>query len=64
MLCSDNSSKYTNKVFFDYLYKHNIKHLPLLSYTLEYNGVAEHYNHTIIEIIYVILLSVNVTSAF
>ncbi len=64
ILHSDNSSEYTNKVFLNYLHKHNIKHLPSPPYTLEYNRVTEHYNCTIIEMTCAMLLSVNVTSAF
>ncbi len=67
MLHLDNSGKYTGKVFLDYLCKHhryNIKHLPSLPYTSEYNKVAEHYNCMIIEMTCAMLLSINVTSAF
>ncbi len=63
-LHSDNSSEYTSKVFLNYLCKHGIKHSPSPPYTLEYNGVAEHYNRTIMEMTHAMLLSVNVTSAF
>ncbi len=60
----DNSSEYTGKVFLDYLCKHGIKHSPSLPYTPEYNGVAERYNRTIIEMTHAMLLSANITSAF
>ncbi len=64
MLCLDNGGEYTGKVFLDYLCKHSIEHLPSPPYTPEYNGVAECYNCTIMEMTCAMLLSVNVTSAF
>ncbi len=60
----DNGSKYTGKVFLNYLCKHSIKHLPSLPYTPEYNGVAKCYNHMIMKMTCAMLLSANVTSAF
>ena len=45
----DNGGEYTSKMFKEYCSKHDIRHQKTVSYTPQYNGVAERMNHTIVE---------------
>jgi transposase InsO family protein len=58
----DHTREYTSSAFWAFLQKNRIKLLASPAYTPQYNGVAEHFNQTIMEM--AMLFNANLTKGF